>query len=270
VRLFSTEKSFLVPKLALSLYLIFFHLQFFMLSQWIWGEGGMIFRDLIVPPTYSLLFVSAHPALSYILNALLVGLSVVVLTTTRHASLVYAVMFLIHTSLLNANILVIHEPHQLVQLLIVYHGVQSYYLKQDRKLDPVVAKLWLGFVLLFYFLAGLKKLPDSLWRTGESLQVLMDWNGLARPIAQSLVSSLPKWILQVGVYLVLLFELSAPLCFFNRKIFRSWLRAACLFHLCIWALIDVGYFSVVMLICLSSIFCFATTDSVDPKNEFRT
>ena len=103
-------------------------------------------------------------------------------------------------------------------------------------------QLFLGY---YYLIAGLKKIPDPLWLSGEALAVFLDSAYLGIENGFSSLVRTP-WISKVGTWMALLFELSfLPLVFTRWRVYL--IPAGFLFHVANIFLLDVGFFWTAML-----------------------
>lgn len=153
------------------------------------------------------------------------------------------VLLLVQLSIHHANPLIIHEPQQIANFLLIVAIVwpDTPSPKDGRQLRLVMT----AALASYYLLAGLKKLPDPAWWNGEAIHQLLQWPPLAKEgaITDFLVQS--PGLARVGTWASLLFELSfAPLAFSR---FKKWLiPAGAAFHLMIYLTLEVGTFSLVM------------------------
>jgi hypothetical protein len=110
---------------------------------------------------------------------------------------------------------------------------------------PWVLRLVFLQMVVFYFVNGVYKVFGEQWREGVSLYYV-----LANP-AMSRVSyaqfPLPIWLLQALTWTVLVWELSFPLLVAFRWTRTPALILGVLFHLGIWASLELGFFSAYML-----------------------
>ncbi len=175
------------------------------------------------------------------------------------ARIVHLPLFFLTLSFQMANPMVIHEPQQLLQLLLFVlwfvpyenhycikrsMGFDSYeYLREKwgRKCVYVIQ----GFLAYYYLLAGIKKLPDPLWRSGEAVGVLLKSPYLGR--SHFLVDWLTQSSLtRMATYSVLAFELLfITLVFTRHRVYLFWMGV--MFHLSIFIFMDVGLFWAAML-----------------------
>lgn len=152
-------------------------------------------------------------------------------------------MLLLQISFHNANPLIIHEPQQILNFLLA----SFLFLPLDDETEPSqgVLTLLLGFLGVYYLAAGVKKLPDPMWWSGEAFGAYLRWEALGKE------NALTQFILWSGLDRVLgWFALVYELLF----LVLCWTRAraalfvtAVVFHLGIWLCLDVGHFGLVMI-----------------------
>lgn len=207
------------------------------------------------PPSWIFLFWSQE-FLKIILFVLLVLLT---LMFTVGLWPKWALLFLlpINTGLHLANPFIIHEPQQLTNLLLFllfFLPVQSKWALRPGSdfMRPLKAKhlkvillAMLSYLGLYYFFAGLKKLPDPNWLNGEAAGLIANWpflsrNNLFRDLLRIPVVNL------LATYGTLLFELSFVFIAFT-KYRRSLITSGILFHLVMGVTLDVGLFFWAML-----------------------
>lgn len=154
------------------------------------------------------------------------------------------VLLLMQISLHNANPLIIHEPQQIANffLLVSILWPSS---EKDAACVPM-NRLMLVFLCCYYIFAGLKKLPDPLWIRGEALQVLIQWQPLARKnlLTEFFLNHLV--LLQFATWFTLVFELG-----FSFIAWTKWrlylIPVGLVFHLLIAVTFQVGTFGWIMM-----------------------
>jgi hypothetical protein len=148
--------------------------------------------------------------------------------------------------------LIIHEPQQLTNLLMVllfFMPIENAYaLRKGPDLwRPLAFKherfLLISFLIylcLYYFFAGVKKLPDHFWLEGRSVGLLASWPFLANDNFINKLSRL-SFFSFIFSYLTLVFEIGFLAIAFTR--YRRWLIVAgILFHAGVSIALDVGLF----------------------------
>ncbi len=231
-------------------YLLIYHLSFLSEALHLWGANGYVDRNFLETYRLSILLISNSYLLPFSLLTLLLFFSLRLLITNQTKTWERIALFILHASFLNANPSIVHEPHQIAQLMLLIlclHGKGA----ADRRMG----QSWALFLLIYYFLAGVKKAPDSAWLEGQALKSLLEWPGLGldNPFNKFLLT-LPSFLLVILNYSVLLLELSAPAVFISKNFRNIWIPAALLMHLGILLSMDVGYFSWVMPVALLSIW----------------
>lgn len=148
--------------------------------------------------------------------------------------------------------MIIHEPQQLTNLLMVllfFLPVDSAFalrkgpeiwrpltVRNQRFLLMVI----LSYLCLYYFFAGVKKLPDHFWLEGKAVGLLASWPFLANDNVFNQFTRLPL-VSFIFSYLTLIFEIGFIALAFTK--FRRWLiPVGILFHIGISASLDVGLF----------------------------
>ena len=248
----TTQRKFL--RWGVALYLIIYHLSFLGSFADLWGQGHMMDRRLIAGHLQSLVFLSSGDWLVYLVLGALLVLSFCLLIWDLNW-IVLGGLFFLHLSLLNANPTIIHEPHEIVQLMILVLALQWSYPEKSARVggDPMIGRIWMAWVFFYYFLSGLKKLPDPNWLHGQALAYLVSWPGLGRGNAvANFFGSMPGSLKSIANYSVLALELSSPLAFFFYRFRLYWIAVALLMHAMILVTLDLGYFSLVMAVALLS------------------
>ncbi|OYZ18101.1 MAG: hypothetical protein B7Y39_14130 [Bdellovibrio sp. 28-41-41] len=154
-------------------------------------------------------------------------------------------LFFLNVSIHNANPYIIHEPQQMVNLLLM---IQIFFLPSSAKqpVDKNILQILSVFLGVYYLLAGLKKLPDALWLHGQALEILLLWPPFFKGNLFTLFLKNNSYLLVFTNYLVLVFELLFLPLLFSRL--RRWLfLLGLLIHLGISASMEVGTFSWIML-----------------------
>ncbi len=151
-----------------------------------------------------------------------------------------------------ASPMIIHEPQQLTNLLMVllfFMPIEEAFIlkKGPSLLRPLKSGhvrfllfTLLTYISLYYFFAGLKKLPDHFWLEGKAVGLLASWPFLSLDNIFNKCVRL-KFVSYILSYLTLIFEMGFIIVAFTR--FRRWLiiPGIC-FHLGISLVLDVGLF----------------------------
>ncbi len=205
-----------------------------------------------------LFYIWQWDSLKFVLFLATIVLSVF-FTVGLWARIVHLPLFFMTLCFQMANPMVIHEPQQLLQLLLLLLWVlpyeKHYCLKPSPGFDSYeyMREKWgrrcvyalQAFLAYYYLLAGIKKLPDPLWRSGEAVGVLLSSPYLGRS------NFLVDWLtgspfLKLTTYSVLVFELLfVALVFTKHRVYLFWMGV--LFHFSIFIFMDVGLFWAALL-----------------------
>lgn len=102
-------------------------------------------------------------------------------------------------------------------------------------------------VAFLYATAGFYKLGGEHWITGDALQYVLNIPFFSHPVAQSWI--LPhSWIIRLGTWSVLAFQVAFPILIWFRKLRPSLLIAGTFFHLAIIFVIGLADFGIIMLV----------------------
>ncbi len=231
---------------GLGFYLLFYYLPFFPELKEFFYDHQMIDRFLISPPLPSLLFLFSSHASLYVLYFLLLIFSFFLLQD-KLSKLELLFLYLLNLSFHHANPLLIHEPQQITNYLLIV--LLFFPTQKNKKIDLFLLQIVISFLAFYYFVAGFKKLFDPLWLSGSALEKLLKWEGLGRfelsAFAQA--SYFSRLIFNFLNYFVLLLELSVPFWMFTHR--RSTgLILLILMHFGIKIFMDVGSFSEIMIV----------------------
>jgi hypothetical protein len=230
---------------ALGAYLIYSYALLLPDFLFFYGPHGMVDRTALQPAFPSLLLLHESPAVHWIVVAVLFVLSGA-LMVGRLGRLGVLTLFLIHVSFHNANPLIIHEPSQILSLFLICLLV-FLPLQDTDEFDPFIVRTLVIALGVYYLFAGLKKLPDPLWRSGEALGLLLAWDGLRSPTAVNRVLVSNPAVTRLLDFGTLAFELFFLPLALTRA--RPWLLVLGItFHLLIASVMNVGTFSAIMLV----------------------
>lgn len=231
-------------RVALGLYLVLYYAALSLRLGDFFGPGSMVDPSLVLIP--SPLFLVWNQTVMRLLIVLLFALTGLFIAGYR-ARLVLVPLFALHLAFHHANPYIIHEPQQLTNLLLVC----GFFIPIERGgarngIDAKIVKALNAYLGCYYFIAGAKKLSDPLWRRGEALWNLVQWDpGRKWGAVPDFLIAHPN-LCRLGSWAALLFELSFIFLVFTRA--RPWLMVAgLLFHLTIYLTLEVGSFSYVML-----------------------
>jgi hypothetical protein len=237
---------------------IFFLLHYFSmmgdLSHY-YGPGSMVDPGLMVYSNLSFLFSFWNDYFIgfsfYLLFFLFISFSLGVLPKW-----LLPLLFVFQLSFHNANPLIIHEPHQLGNLFLLFffflplHSApilktKLIFQSNDKVYDHKLFILLIFFLGLYYFVVGVKKLPDPYWIKGEAINQILSFPYFKKDnwINSLLVKS--TYLSSFLNYFSLVFEIGFIFLVFTR--FRPVLIVlGFLFHLGIELTMDVGGFSQIM------------------------
>lgn len=229
-------------RLLLALHQIIYLLKF-LPNPAIWFlPGEMVIPNWTYPHVVSFVhLLSVDWQVNLVWGLLVIGW--IILGTGRLSKIGQLFLFFLQVSLHNANPLIIHEPQQIANFFLFFSVLWPDSQSSQTKLQ--MKRLMLAFLCIYYFLAGLKKLPDSLWLEGKALQILLNWQPIARN--NFLVEYFLKYptLLKLATWLTLVFELGFSFIAWSR--FRLWLiPIGFIFHFSINLLLEVGSFSWIM------------------------
>jgi hypothetical protein len=152
--------------------------------------------------------------------------------------------YLINLSFYTWNPYIQHEAQPIMNLFFV--AMFFLPLSNQKKHDPFIKNALIVFLGIYYFLAGIKKLPDKHFLDATAIEGILSWNVMAKNINFNLfLVKYLKWPMRAMTYLTLFFEMSFIFAIFTR--FRIYyLLFGVLLHFLIYITIDVGNLSFVM------------------------
>lgn len=227
--------------------------------QEFYGKQGMVNPNLFQFFSWSPLFaIWQNDAIKFFIFILGVVFSFMFISGI-FARWVHIPLFAILLSFHLANPLVIHEPQQITLLLFFIlwfvpyeshfslkrsQGFETYESMKVSETKKIIfcIQLFLGY---YYFLAGIKKIPDPLWLSGEALSIFLNsaYLGIENGFSSLFLNS---WASKIASWSAILFELSFLPLSFTR--WRFWLiPVGVVFHGANILLLDVGYFWIAML-----------------------
>jgi hypothetical protein len=158
------------------------------------------------------------------------------------------------------NPLIVHEPQQILNFLILIlpflncTSFNIFELISLRREETEKSTLEVGLLTLllglYYFLAGVKKLPLQSWQTGSGFKEALSWNGIARPWLENIEPYFNELGVEIFLifmnYSILVFEVSFLILAFTR--FKRFLiLVGFLFQILNFVMFDVGLFFLIML-----------------------
>ena len=154
----------------------------------------------------------------------------------------------------NANPFINHEPQQLNNLLLLLLAVApieerwtirkirlpSFLSRTSGKQDLYILLLMQVYFGVYYFFAGLKKLPDPNWLNGMAVAKLTAWDLLGRENFLTAICQ-NKWVSTFLTFFTLVFEMGFLAISFTR-LKRFLIPLGLSFHLGISLSLDIGMF----------------------------
>lgn len=156
-------------------------------------------------------------------------------------------LFFAQLALHHANPLVIHEPQQLANFFLLVSLLWPR--EAAHPSIPRLRRAMVAMLAIYYLVAGLKKLPDPHWLSGDALGLLLRWPPLALeggPTALGRLLLEHGWLARLGTWFALAFELGFAVVARTRYR-RALIPAGIAFHLLIASTIEVGTFGWIML-----------------------
>ena len=243
---------------ALGIYLLYYQCILFKDFSTYFGPGSMIIPELLTLK-FSILFWVWNSLVLKILFLIMMGLTLIFMLGVINLWM-FIGLFILQISFHQANPVIISEPQQLANLFLlmfffIFPNTYPTFLTLKNypstglmtKEDKQIINILIVFLGLYYLLAGLKQLPDPLWRKGEALYYILKWPIMSKDnfIVQELLKH--AFILKALNYGVLVFEISFIFLVYSR--FRWILIVLGLgYHLGIYMTLDVGSFSQIMLV----------------------
>lgn len=237
-----------VFRFALGSYLILYYTRFLVGTpgwRFYFSAHGMVDRALLGDYRYpSLLFLFPSPVF---LNFCTAGLFIlaVLFALGRLSRPWVMLLFILNLSFLQANPYILHEPQHLANLFLLSFAV-FFPVRNGQPADPFLIKTLIIALGIYYFVAGLKKLPDPSWRSGVAVGELIAWADIAKTSWGSFLLS-HIVLNRFFSYSTLLFELSFVFVCLSRWRFY-WLAVGLAMHVGILLTMDVGTISEIMLV----------------------
>lgn len=165
---------------------------------------------------------------------------------------VMLIMIPLHIGFHLANPLIIHEPQQLTNLLLVILFFlpieEKWAIKPGRDFWPALGSIHkkhisyalLTYLGIYYFFAGAKKIPDPHWISGSAVKLLASWPFLSTGIFFNELMRVDSTS-KLFSWLTLLFELGFIFLAFGRWK-RHLIYTGILFHAGVSLTLDVGQF----------------------------
>lgn len=156
-----------------------------------------------------------------------------------------AVFYILNLSFYLWNPYIMHEPQPLTNLFFISFFFLP--MRESDDYDPWITNILIVFLGLYYFLAGIKKLPDANFINGSAITYIISWPIMAKSLKLNLfLVKYFGWMITIFNYGTLVFELSFIFLVFTRwRIFLIFFGL--LMHLLIYFTLEVGNLSFVML-----------------------
>ncbi len=241
------SKSIILFRKFLSIYIVYYYLHFVWRLDFVFGPEGMVDLAKLGGFRYPSIF-------HFVQNSYFIHFAygiVLVLAVALGRGILNRpgvwLLFLLNLSFQNANPYIIHEPQQLMNLFILFFA-GFLPVRDEETFDPFIVKTIIVSLGVYYFVAGVKKLPDPLWRQGLAVGMLVEWEGLSGGFSNVLRSLLRmEFFNKVTTFFTFVFELTFVLVCLSRWRFL-WMSFGVLLHLGIAMVMEVGTFSAVMLV----------------------
>lgn len=177
---------------------------------------------------------------------------IILYTLGLYTKWVMVLLLPLHIGFHLASPMIIHEPQQLTNLLLVMlfflpidecwavTKKKDFMLPLVDKYQRLILVALLAYIGTYYFFAGLKKLPDPHWASGSAVGLLASWNFLAHENLFNVLLRL-KPVSFIFSWFTILFEICFLFIAFSsrRKIL---LPVGILFHAGISLSLDIGLF----------------------------
>ncbi len=244
----ATPYEIILFRVCFGLYLAYYNLSLVPDLLSYFGPSSMFRPELCHFLQPSLLFVFWSPVGIWSFFILMMGLIFLFITGFCTRYFVW-ILWALQVSFYNANPIIIHEPQQLANLLLLFFfflplGNQCKENEIEGAQDLV--RLLVFFLSIYYLMAGLKKLPDPLWQQGTGISYILSWEALGKDniLTRFIIGCVP--IGRLLNYGTLVFEISFIFLIFTR--FKPLLvLTAFLFQFMIFLTLDVGSFPWIMI-----------------------
>lgn len=232
------RKSLVLVQIGYYLSLLPRWTEFFSASGWIQGD--------YLEENYSLLQLFDSDAWRWGLLIALVAM-LVMFFFGRLNRIGFILLYIINLSFYHWNPLIIHEPQPITNLFFLSFFFLPLNDNQERY-DPWIKNILILFLGLYYFLAGIKKLPDPHFLSGVALEQIISWSVMAKNLNLNLfLIDHFTWLLRPMNYVSLFFEIAFIFFVFTR--FRPYLIIiGVIMHALIYLTLEVGNFSFVMMV----------------------
>lgn len=253
-------------RITLGIYLLIYNVPFWPKLDLMYGSDSML------PPGYLPDYLVRAPAYFpwpeqwFPLLFAVMLIFIVVFTCGLLSTWMIVPLYLLQVYFYHANPLIIHEAQPLANLFLflffflppdsaprINVGRGFVFTKENTAELKTLLTIIIAFFGVYYFVVGVKKLPDPLWRQGSALQYILDWNGVARENwLNALVSGQP-WLARIMSYGTLCFEMSFLFFIFTRlRIY--YIFAGLALHGGIFLTMDVGSLSLALIVWYALLF----------------
>ncbi len=245
-------------RIVLGINLLFSY--FFLLGpnfDYFFGQKGMVNPDVFHCYDGSPLFYVWDNTLILKLLFILLVLMAICFTIGFYSRLFHVPLYLLHLTFHHANPFIVHgEPDQLTNLMLVFvlffpiegvwvlrkTSVLKFFEEIDQKYLSIIFKMMLFYLAAYYFFAGIKKLPDPLWRNGEALKNLLSWPLLGKTNGVNEILLQYPFLLKLASFVALIYEIGFFVFVLFSKLRRWLIPFGIIFHILINLMIDVGHF----------------------------
>ena len=253
-------------RITLGIYLLIYNLPFWPKLDLMYGSQSMLppgfLPDYLVRAPAFFPWPAAWFPLLFGLMLLLIALFTCGLLNTW----TLVPLYLLQVYFYHANPLIIHEAQPLANLFLflffflppdsppVLVGRPRYVFTAENTAElRGLLRIIIGFFGVYYFIVGIKKLPDPLWREGLALQYILDWNGVARDNWLTAIITGHPWLAKVMSYGTLMFEMSFIFLIFT-PLRILYIIAGLGLHGGIFLTMDVGSLSLALVVWYALLF----------------
>ncbi len=253
-------------RITLGIYLLIYNLPFWSKLDMIYGSSGMLPAGFL--PNHLVRAPSFFPWPALWFPGLFAIMIVLIVLFACGALNIWTLipLYVLQVYFYHANPLIIHEAQPLANLFLFLFFFlppnsaprlvpgRGYVFTEERTAELTsLLRIIIAFFGVYYFLVGIKKLPDPLWREGLALQYILDWNGVARDNWLNAWITGHPWIAKVMSYGTLTFEMSFLFLVFTP------LRLLCIaaglaLHGGIFLTMDVGSLSLALIVWYALLF----------------
>ena len=253
-------------RITLGIYLLIYNLPFWSKLELMFGKGSMLPAGFL--PDYLLQAPEFFPwPGAWFPGLFLLMIVLIVLFTCGLLNKWTLVpLYILQVYFYHANPLIIHEAQPLANLFLflffflppnsaprLVSGTGYVFTDANRAELNSLLRIIIAFFGIYYFIVGMKKLPDPLWREGSALQYILEWNGVARDGWLNAWIAGQPWLARIMSYGTLAFEMSFIFLVFTP------LRILCIaaglaLHAGIFLTLDVGSLSLALIVWYALLF----------------